>query len=176
MSKKQKQEAKADRTGRAMTFKVKRPSQRARGFCNEETCTRKATHFGYCVIHWEVRQDAWRKWVRDVGSRMNMNRTRFASSDGETASTDSVCAKKPTMLAVPIRDELTGSESIALGFRQPMVSCGGKKEIGSVSTGAGLGTDFIILEWRGRNATIRGSELLKAWVATFAPEDAKAMP
>jgi len=107
---------------------------------------------------------------------MKMTRTRFASSDGEAASSDGACAKKPTMLAVPIRDELTGGESIALGYRQMLVSCGDKKEIGSVSTGAGLGTDFIILEWRGRNATIRGSELLKAWVATFAPEDAEAMP
>ena len=42
-------------------------------------------------------------------------------------------------------------------------------EVGSVSTGAGLGSDAIILHWRDRRAVIFGRDLFKAWVATFAP-------
>jgi hypothetical protein len=46
---------------------------------------------------------------------------------------------------------------------------------GSVATGTGLGSDAIVLEWKGRRARIRGRDLLKVWVATWAPDDAVRM-
>ena len=60
-----------------------------------------------------------------------------------------------------------------------MLSVGDKDDEarGSVVTGSGLGSDSILLEWRGRGAIVRGSDLLKAWMATWAPEDdAKRLP
>lgn len=101
-----------------------------------------------------------------------------ASHGGETASTGSVVAKDPSgELTVPIRDELSGVESIALGFRQSMFDViDGDEEIGGVSTGGGFGTDAIILRWGDRTALVRGSELLKAWVAEFDPEAAAQFP
>ena len=95
-----------------------------------------------------------------------------AKSGKRSVSTSTVLEKEPAALKIPIR-EIDGMESIALGFRQEMLTMG---DDGSVSTGAGLGTDFIILEWGEHRAVVRGSELLRAWVATFAPEDAKKFP
>lgn len=88
-------------------------------------------------------------------------------------STSDVIAKEPGELTIPIRDELETGECIVLGFRQSMLTIG---DIGAVDIGAGLGTDFIQLTWDGRKAVVRGSELLKAWVATFAPEEAERFP
>lgn len=88
-------------------------------------------------------------------------------------STETILAKDTIKLdGVPVRDIENASEAIALGFRQSMLELGP----GSVSTGAGLGTDWIILEWDGKTVVVRGSELLKAWVSTFAPEDAARFP
>jgi hypothetical protein len=103
-------------------------------------------------------------------------RTSISTTEGESDSTESVCRKETTPLTVPIRDNLTQIESVALGLRQEMLSVGKKGELGSVTCGAGLGTDFIILEWKGRCAVMRGSELFKAWVATFDPKSAERMP
>ena len=93
-------------------------------------------------------------------------------------------AKKVTLspvnlqLQVPTHDDLTGAEMLIGGLRQEMLSVGDPKteEHGSLMTGAGLGSDVFHLEWRGRKAIIFGRDLFKAWVATFAPEDAKRMP
>jgi hypothetical protein len=79
-------------------------------------------------------------------------------------------------LPVPIRDGASVGESIACGFRQNMLEISdGDEKLGSLDTGAGLGSDAILMEWRGRRAILRGRELLKAWVATFAPDDAERM-
>jgi hypothetical protein len=99
------------------------------------------------------------------------------SDDGEHASTGSVCDKPTTPLTVPMRDSLSDMESLALGFRMEMLSLSdGGEEKGAVLTGAGLGTNFIILQWGKRTAVVRGSEMLKAWVQTFAPEEAARLP
>lgn len=91
-----------------------------------------------------------------------------------SASTSSLIDQEPGALEVPIRELAEdGAGGIALGFRQEML---GVEGMGSVCTGAGLGTDFIILEWKGRTAFVRGSELLKSWVSTFAPDDAAQFP
>jgi|FLYN01.1.fsa_nt_gi hypothetical protein len=90
-------------------------------------------------------------------------------------STAESVKKKPVSgkLEIGFR-ELDLKESLSLGFRQEMLSIGdGQKTIGRVDCGAGLGTDFIILEWEGRKAFVRGLDLLKAWLATFDPESAK---
>ena len=95
-----------------------------------------------------------------------------ARSGKQTASSKGICAKTPTALTVPVR-VIEGIEGVALGFRQEMLTMG---DDGNVSTGAGLGTDFIILQWGERQAVVRGSELLRAWVASFAPDEAARFP
>lgn len=100
-----------------------------------------------------------------------------ASSGGKSVRTGDVTKKAPAgTLAIPYRDVVEG-ESLVLGFRQEMISVGDPKkpDHGGVMCGAGCGTDFIILEWKGRSALVRGNELFKAWVATFDPESAKRM-
>jgi hypothetical protein len=93
-------------------------------------------------------------------------------------STADVIALEPAKLLVPIREPISVSQSIVLGFRQNMLEIG--DGMGSVSVGAGLGTDFIELEWGegddSRRAVLRGSEVLKAWVETFAPNEAARFP
>ena len=101
-------------------------------------------------------------------------KTSVFTKDG-AASSESVCAKKTTKLTIPIRDELSDLEGVALGLRQEMFSVG-EPTCGSVTCGAGYGTDFIILEWNGRRAVVRGSELFKAWVKTFDPKNAARLP
>lgn len=99
-----------------------------------------------------------------------------ASSGGKSASTTSI-KRKPVSgdLAVPFR-VVEDIETIALGFRMEMFSLGDNDKNGGVATGAGCGTDFIILSWRDKTIVIRGLELLKAWVETFAPADAEQFP
>lgn len=85
-------------------------------------------------------------------------------------STSDVLKKEPSLLTIPVRELSSVSESIVCGFRQNMIECDGH---GGVDVGAGLGTDFILLRWHGRSCLVRGTELLKAWVVTFATEDAE---
>lgn len=88
-------------------------------------------------------------------------------------STSDVLAKPLQPLTIPFRTIDETGEAIVLGLRQSMVDIGDQ---GSVSTGGGMGTDFILLDWGEKSIVIRGSELLRAWVATFAPEDAERFP
>ncbi len=81
--------------------------------------------------------------------------------------------RTPDRLDIPIRAINGAGEGIALGLRQEMLSMG---DVGAVLTGTGLGSDAIILKWGDRQALVRGSELLRAWVSTFAPEDADRFP
>lgn len=91
-------------------------------------------------------------------------------------STADVIALEPAKLLVPIREPISVEQSITLGFRQNMLEIGP----GTVSVGAGLGTDFIELEWGDGGdcprAVLRGSEILKAWLETFAPDEAARFP
>lgn len=91
---------------------------------------------------------------------------------GKRVTTHDVTSRKPTRLDIPIR-ELSGLDVVVLGFRANMLEMG---EHGGVDTGTGLGSDFILLRWGERKAVVRGSELLRAWVATFAPKDAMRFP
>ena len=74
-----------------------------------------------------------------------MSRTHSTTMEGTTmidaVSTDGIIAKQPTRLDVPIR-EIVDRESIALGFRQEMLSMDDK---GCVMVG--IASDFIILKW-----------------------------
>lgn len=106
---------------------------------------------------------------------MSDKRMEVTASDGKSKASTTSLAIKPTdgeLLNVPFRnvDEMEG---IAGGFRQHMFSLG---EEGSVATGAGWGTDFILLKWGEREIMVRGLDLLRVWVETFAPEDAKRFP
>lgn len=99
-----------------------------------------------------------------------MATVEMTESDGQTNTTAGVALKEPTgLLGVPFREVSTG-ESVCLGFRASMISLG---DAGQVLTGTGMGNEFIELEWKGRKAALRASELLAHWVATFAPEDAE---
>lgn len=86
--------------------------------------------------------------------------------------------RPPVKLEIPIHDGLDDAEMMIGGFRQEMISVGdpNTEEHGYVMTGAGLGSDVIHMEWRGRKAIVFGRALFKAWVETFAPEDAKRLP
>lgn len=100
--------------------------------------------------------------------------------DGPIATTHSALTKSPSgELRVPVHFRTTeGAEGIALGFRHHMFSLNEDdgRPIGEVSTGAGWGTDAIIMRWGDHQATVRGLDLLRAWVATFDPEAAKRIP
>lgn len=99
-----------------------------------------------------------------------------AMSRGKTVRTRDVKRKKPSQtLAVPLRN-LEEGEALACGFRQNLFELGEKDDGGGVDTGTGLGTDFIILRWKGKWALVRGLDLLKSWVETFCSEDAARFP
>lgn len=99
--------------------------------------------------------------------------TTAAASGKKSASTHSVIAKEGSRLVVPLRT-LEGVEGIALGFQQNMLTI---EEIDAgISTGAGLGTDFIKLWFGEHRAALRGSEVLCAWIASFDPKAALRFP
>lgn len=107
-------------------------------------------------------------------SEETLGRSAAASTEGGgSKTTQDVLDKDSETLCVPIRTIDDNSEGIVMGFRQQMVDIEG---LGGVATGAGLGTDFIQLQWGDRSAVIRGSDLLRTWVATFAPDDAARFP
>jgi hypothetical protein len=68
------------------------------------------------------------------------------------------------------------------GDEQPMFLCqnmielGEGNERGAVDVTAGLGGDAIILRWRDRTAVVRGLDLLRSWMETWAVDDAKRLP
>jgi hypothetical protein len=70
----------------------------------------------------------------------------------------------------------------ALGYRAEMFELSdGQGHGGAVATGSGFGSDFIVMDWtdaKGQRhaGVVRGLDLLRAWVATFAPEEAKDFP
>jgi hypothetical protein len=102
-----------------------------------------------------------------------------AEHDGRRVTQRDVYTKDSTPLPVPVR-EIDTLESITLGFRQNMFDLSDKDgNGGSVSTSAGLGGEAIILSYQDgdteRQAVIRGSELLIAWVQTFDPKVATLM-
>lgn len=99
-----------------------------------------------------------------------------ANVNFESSTTESVLAKAPVPLVVPLRELDGPADGIALGFRQEMLAMGERGKAGGVDTGSGLGTDFIILRWGEKQALVRGSELLRAWVKTFAPDAAALFP
>jgi hypothetical protein len=89
-------------------------------------------------------------------------------------------AERSGDLAVPFVN-IDTLESITLGFRADMFTLGDPDTRGgSVATGSGMGTDFIMLEWNdGRQkhkAMLRGLDVLRAWVATVDPEAVKGFP
>ena len=102
-------------------------------------------------------------------------RTAARIGDGPVATTQGVLTKRPSgALSVPVEfRDLEGVESIALGFRQHMFSLG---DIGEVATGAGWGTDAIIMRWGDRQCLVRGLDLLAAWVRTFDPDIVAEFP
>lgn len=84
-------------------------------------------------------------------------------------------------LKVPVRDEVGYKEALECGFQQEMCSFSDDKGVvGTVSSGAGLGSDSILLKWgRGdtvRFCVIRGRDLFKAWIERFDPESASRLP
>ena len=90
-------------------------------------------------------------------------------------SGDMRCKQRSGELPVPFA-EITTMEHIATGFRQQMLELGNDEIEGGVATGAGLGTDFITMQWGDKTAVVRGIDLLRAWVATFDPYVAKDFP
>ena len=83
------------------------------------------------------------------------------------ATQASIKAKPTQPLEVPVR-EIDDTEALALGFHQMLIEC----EHGGICSGAGCGSDWLQVEWKGQRIAIRGLELLAAFVRTFDPEDA----
>jgi len=79
-------------------------------------------------------------------------------------------------ITVPMAEYTKGSDPLLL--RQEMLSLSDKsgKTIGGVDTTTGLGGDTIRLYWRDRVAMVRGRDLLKMWVMSFDPDEAKDLP
>jgi hypothetical protein len=50
------------------------------------------------------------------------------------------------------------------------------KEVGSITTTAGLGGDAVFLEWNGRVGVVRMSQLLREWVKSFDASGARRLP
>lgn len=100
--------------------------------------------------------------------------------NGKVATTESVRTKETAgELVVPFR-EIETVESIALGFRVGMFDLKDADGNGiSVSTGAGFGTDAIILDWKDgkeeRQMYVAGADLATVWVSTFNPDAAENM-
>lgn len=109
-----------------------------------------------------------------MGKVMKSRATVIDGDKSKSFSTQGTIDRKPTRLNIPIR-KLEEGEGLVLGFRQEMIAMGKGEHGGSVMTGSGLGTDFIILQWGDREAVVRGSELLRAWVATFS-KDSERFP
>lgn len=84
------------------------------------------------------------------------------------ASRASILKKKTTSIPIPVR-EITTTDSIACGFRAAIIEC----EHGAVTAGAGFGSPWINIEWKGRRFAIYGPELLAAVVRSYDEDDAK---
>ncbi len=101
------------------------------------------------------------------------------SGDGtsKTYTVRDAIAKEPQMIEVPFR-ELNDCEKIVTGFRAGFfdVTEDDGTRIGGASGGAGFGSEWVHLEWRGRTMSLRTTELLRAWVARIAPEDLHLFP
>lgn len=106
-------------------------------------------------------------------------RTTAKVGTGPRHDTEGVLSKPVDLeILVPIKDlDGDSAEGIALGFRQEMFAIRDSKDkvIGSVNTGAGYGTDAIILEWEERSVVISGRSILANWVATFDAEAGEAL-
>jgi hypothetical protein len=76
--------------------------------------------------------------------------------------------KKPSqMLAVRVR-EMDDTESLAMGFRQSLI----EGEHGGVTSGAGCGSPWTIIKWKGKTFAIHAVELLADVVRTWDAEEA----
>lgn len=79
-----------------------------------------------------------------------------------------VLALPTTPIPVPFR-RINVRHSISLGLRTPFL----ESPEGDITSGAGLGSPWITLTWKGRKAAVHALDLLAVWVETFNPEDAK---
>jgi hypothetical protein len=108
-------------------------------------------------------------------------RVSAQSGDDKADSESLATAQRSGDLPVPFRN-LEGVEGIAAGFRVDMFDLDdGAGHGGSMATGSGFGSDYIIMDWTDKNGVshhglVRGLDILRAWVATFAPEDVEAFP
>ncbi len=94
-------------------------------------------------------------------------------SGRRSVTTKDVIAKKTRKLAVPVRD-IDTLENIACGFRVGLVDANvGGEDVGSVTSGGGFGSPWILVSWRDKQIAIHAVELLRAHVAEVAPEDLK---
>lgn len=88
------------------------------------------------------------------------------------ATSGTVQSKPPTLMQIPVR-EVKGVESLALGFRAAFFTLADGDD--GVYGGAGLGSPWVEVRWKGRTFAIHTIELLAAIVGTYDPEEAKAI-
>lgn len=94
------------------------------------------------------------------------------SGNKKIVTTATTLAKPVRPLTIPVR-EIGEEELLTLGFRAGMLTMG---KDGDVTTGTGLGSDFIVLRWGKKHLLVRGSELLRAWVRQIKAEAADQFP
>lgn len=97
----------------------------------------------------------------------------------KTTTIKDVWAKPTEDIQIPVR-KIDTLESIVLGFRQEFFKLTDNEgNGGTVLSTAGFGGESIILEWKDgdteKQAVIRGTDLLIAWVATFDEKAAAAL-
>jgi hypothetical protein len=103
---------------------------------------------------------------------LTMKQTKVKAAQGERSVTvGDVYKKKTRPLSIPVRDVDT-MESIVCGFRMGLIDAEvDGKRIGGVTSGSGLGSPWIHVEWKGKEIVVNAVELLRAHVAEVAPED-----
>lgn len=101
----------------------------------------------------------------------------ITASSRSVATTEGLIARAPDgKMSIPFK-RIGDLEGITVGFRQDMLTLSDENGIvGEVSTGAGLGTDFILIQWKDHQIVIRGLDLLKALVKDTAPDDLERLP
>lgn len=101
------------------------------------------------------------------------------SEDGDTVniSTEGVFDREPSgELCLPWRSTDGKGEVLVMGYRQNMLDLAhGGESIAEVSTGSGLGTDFIQFRFRDHSGVIRGRDLLLEFIRQVAPDEYEAV-
>lgn len=96
-----------------------------------------------------------------------------AASDGERTYSQRTVKSKPITgtLAIPYR-EVEPIENAALGFRMEFweLQEDGGEHLARATSGAGCGSEWVVVELRGKSIAIRSTDILLAWAKLSGDE------